>query len=1242
MVTERCAVLSRKLSFYVLIVTLGYGITATPKDIFATERQDTVGIDERRTAITDEFSLAVELYNRGEYSLAFDHFRAIIEAHPATTEGIESRYYLGMVYRRLGQDENARMALQTFALTFPDHKRAPEAWWNIAEIHAAQKRYNDAGLALERLFQFHHDHELIPAALLQANTYFEKAGDRHKAETYVRRIILDHSTSDVILEARLRFGNYRLRDGHYSQATSVFQRVIDDTPERSTDPEITNIRAAAVLGLARSYHRQRYYEQADREYARVMQNYENSPSYPLAVIGRAELYQERGQHLEAVDLFRGARHLSENSTSEDIQAVSRRALYGIAESYKRLGDYSSAATFFDLYARQYSATATKEELLSIWSGAARSNEGMGNYWRAVEWWDRIIASDAPSSLQEEAYIRSAVNYIEAGQYSQAVQRLRSYTEQFSTPNAAEALYRLGKLYEEKLNEPRRALAAYEELVYRFPNSRFVDNAFLAQARMQLAIGNDRMAQHLVEEFPRRFPGSSFIAEIRELAQALELYHLQDRDGGFQSITLLMSDMIAGAPRGELAFQLGEIYFNKLKQYPEAARQFEVALSLELPQERKNRAEYLYASSLYRTAVQDEGRRNEMLAKLQQLMEQSGRSPNHEVITYYYLQVLQMVAGPAEFINAAEKYIQNFPRSERAARIRLLLATTFEAIDEQTNAVLHYTTIIRNHQNTPEASEAAYRLAQYHIASNNVAEARTILSNYNQQYSSADRVADATLALAHLEFSAGNHGEAARLYSTFVQRYPYHEMVDDVRKNLALSYMEEGRYEDALAIFDEIIRQYEESHFNPRPVSESVIYQAATSAFRNRDVDRAIELYEEYLLRDRSSERAGIAATMLAELYTGRGQRQIAEYYRARASEIIRTGIPNRDLADVLYLNGQYVQAIPHLSALANSLESEELKKTYHARVITAFIRSGQVDNARREIERFRTEFPRERDALIDFEFEFAMLQFRNRSYDAAARSLTQFIQQHQRHDRVAYAHFYLGRTWEAVGRRSDARRKYEEVLEKFPNSPVIPDVHLAYAGLLLREEQFVEAIDHYRLVLEMASDDDGLMYYALQNLAQAYEEIGFFESALDLIAAFLSRYPHDESYINKQVKIGTLYQRAGLYERSVEKFQSLILYADRALETELRFYTGDSFHMMGNYHRAIREFRTVTLLDPRTTQLDWTATALYMAGQSFEQLGKPEEAIAQYQEIIDRRGIDAQYKAAARREIERVRTAMRQ
>ena len=46
-----------------------------------------------------------------------------------------------------------------------------------------------------------------------------------------------------------------------------------------------------------------------------------------------------------------------------------------------------------------------------------------------------------------------------------------------------------------------------------------------------------------------------------------------------------------------------------------------------------------------------------------------------------------------------------------------------------------------------------------------------------------------------------------------------------------------------------------------------------------------------------------------------------------------------------------------------------------------------------------------------------------------------------------------------------------------------------------------------------------------------------------------------------------------------------------------------------------------------------------MAGQSYEKMGKYDQALNMYQQIVDKPGIDATFKAAAQKEIARVKGA---
>jgi tetratricopeptide (TPR) repeat protein len=89
-------------------------------------------------------------------------------------------------------------------------------------------------------------------------------------------------------------------------------------------------------------------------------------------------------------------------------------------------------------------------------------------------------------------------------------------------------------------------------------------------------------------------------------------------------------------------------------------------------------------------------------------------------------------------------------------------------------------------------------------------------------------------------------------------------------------------------------------------------------------------------------------------------------------------------------------------------------------------------------------------------------------------------------------------------------------------------------------------------------------------------------------------------------------------------------------EPEVQFYIGEAYFNGGQYEQAINEFVKIPLLSQKT-KLQWEASALYYAGQSYEKMGKVNEAIRMYQEIIDRPGIQLELKRQAKKLIDNLK-----
>jgi tetratricopeptide (TPR) repeat protein len=143
----------------------------------------------------------------------------------------------------------------------------------------------------------------------------------------------------------------------------------------------------------------------------------------------------------------------------------------------------------------------------------------------------------------------------------------------------------------------------------------------------------------------------------------------------------------------------------------------------------------------------------------------------------------------------------------------------------------------------------------------------------------------------------------------------------------------------------------------------------------------------------------------------------------------------------------------------------------------------------------------------------------------------------------------------------------------------------------------------------------------MSNLIETYETAGIFDAALQLTRKYLELYPNNEDSFDKKIKIGVLYQRLGYNEQSVLHLQTLLDQAGSDLEGEIRYYIAEANYNKGDFQQAILDFLKVPYLVTKRGKMDWTANSLYMAGQSYEKLGRFDLAAKDLERMLDEREV---------------------
>jgi TolA-binding protein len=127
-----------------------------------------------------ELKMAIGLINDGMFDLASGQLKNIIEAYPNSSQGIEARFYLGVVQTKLRNYADARSTFQSFALSYPENARAPEAWMRVGDCYAALGNSSEAASAYERVRVFHPKSSIAPDALLKAGGIYSATGDKDR------------------------------------------------------------------------------------------------------------------------------------------------------------------------------------------------------------------------------------------------------------------------------------------------------------------------------------------------------------------------------------------------------------------------------------------------------------------------------------------------------------------------------------------------------------------------------------------------------------------------------------------------------------------------------------------------------------------------------------------------------------------------------------------------------------------------------------------------------------------------------------------------------------------------------------------------------------------------------------------------------------------------------------------------------------------------------------------------------
>jgi TolA-binding protein len=1167
-----------------------------------------------------DFKLAVSLFNDHMYDLAAQQFKQFVAAYPNTSQSIEARFYLGLVQMQLKQYDDAKTTFQNFALSYVDHPRASEAWLNVGNAFHAMGNDKEAALAYERVKVFHPDSPLVPEALLRAGEMRRNLGERDAAKQVLRSLIQDYPDSKQVVSARLAIGELYAEEGQLELAEDEARRVsVSDAP--------AGVRAAALFAIAKFQIGAGLFANAETTLTGVLGGFAATDVAPIATLELGKLEIVTGRAKSAAGRLQT---LSARKGLED--SLKAEALFHLGDAYARQRQYQAAGDAWDKLLAAYPGHPLA---LTARLRAAESALADKKFRRALDLAGRI-GTDAPAGVRGRALLISADASIGLKHQGEAARYLKLFGNEFpDDPRFLRGLFRLGENYRTVMSDCKDALRIFGQISEQAPSSPVAADALYSSALCQEALGNDADALAAYNDLETRFPANDHFDDARNAIDFIESHRITNRDIGLGKLAQLLGDVLSEKPTPMLAYQLGEIYFEDLKDYASAAKQFENALRGGLGPDETVTASFMRARAYQLLSEVDPGARSTASDLYAKFIEQFPANRWTADAAFFAFQLGSSSAPYAQAAQAGTKYLKDYPDSPHREAVIMSLGRLALADSNQAEAMRLFRMILA--APSSRTDEALYNLGRaFSMAGQpDSADARftaVVSRGENPRLVALSLSALSADALAKRDFAG-----AAGYMKTLSSEYAYSAPGEQAEKDLPGVLFRAGAYTEIIAL----LGGQSAAAAGTAPADTMALqdlYTLAQACDRSGDKEQALAYYHRFLKDGGYTDpRASEVYYALGNLARLQGRNEAASAYFREASSKGSVSVLSPDIAELLFSSEQYAEAARQFLAIADSSKDSTERAHASARAIVATLRLDRVKDADRLIAAYEKKYGKPKAERAEFQYERAMVYFRAKDYTKAKDGFEKVADDFGNTPRAPWAEFYVAKILELTGGADKAFDRYREIAKKYPDSDVRPRALLAAGNYHFNAERYEEAIALYQQITASPETAGDILPYAMTNLIEAYESVKLYENALQMTRDFIQRYPNDPTVVDKKVKIGSLYTKIGYYDQAIFQFQSLLPEVGSAGEAELRYDIGEAYYYKGEYQQAILEFLKVPYLASGRGDVDWTATSFYMAGQSYEKMMKFDEAIGMYQQVIDRPGIDATFKAAARKEIDRVK-----
>lgn len=752
-------------------------------------------------------------------------------------------------------------------------------------------------------------------------------------------------------------------------------------------------------------------------------------------------------------------------------------------------DSVNIESYYEEYIRSHPKETFSQKLL--FELAQRSEEKM-QYDQAISFYKRSLNYGMRDKQAAQVNYWIAEDYVSMGNKQQARSRFLHLADSYpESPWASKALYARGRLYLSE-NKYDSSSVAFELLKERYPNDEITRRIGTALGESYYQQGEYKKA---IDAFVNAMPYLEGDLKSKAVYLIAESHNYLRNFDEASKYYLQYINLEKGTMNERKAhYGLGWVY-HKQEIYHWASEEFEKAVKGD---------DELARKALYYKAVNDKlgGRYPDAIEAFRRFgdLYETGLWVEE---AYYEWAITAFELGEyGESIEVLLSLVRDEAELKWPGKVYTLLGESYFANKEYTRALQAFEAAENSADIDPAVKlQARFQKAWVQYRNQAYQQAQP---TFEQVYNAAPNTKVGKEALfwsADAHYQMKQFGPASNHFAAFIRQYPDHELIGAAHYSLGWSYFQMGSFAKAISPLKEFLDNYEPPEIALFPYDTDTRLRLGDSYYAVGDYQSAIKTYEEAIGAEPGGDYAMFqiansyyrAENTYEAVTTFRKFLRIYPYSRLREQA-------QYNIAYIYLNSGNYTQAIEEFQTVINKYPNTSWAARSQYNIGDAYYNSGEYQKAINAYKTVMEKYPKS-DYIIE-----------------AVNG-------------IQYAQLSAGKT-------DSSSAVLEDFLDDNPQTTTADRLRYRQAETLMQSGDYKSAIEELRQYIRITNNRQ-LLPEAQFSLANAYEQTGQIDQAIETYKLIVDSYPQSQRAAPSLAALGRLSYNQGNYRQSLEFFNQL-------------------------------------------------------------------------------------------------------